>query len=381
MAEERSHYRPNWDDYFMAITKIIASRATCDRLYSGAILVKDNRIISTGYNGAPAGLDHCHDVGHLMEEGHCVRTIHGEHNALLQAAIQGSTSTKGSTLYTKYSPCIHCAKYVVACGIKRIVMAKVYRNSSAIDYLKSAGVQLDVYEENPLWNEELMKIFSEGIVERQNEGKIIFSDKHEAEPQQNNNSEIYKSAAAQNKNIVLAVVGLPGAGKSEITNYIIEKTNWPKVYFGQPTFDELQKRGMPVNEQNERQIREELREKYGMAAFAILNIPQINELYNNSSVILESLYSWEEYLEIKKIFGDKFLTLAVYASPQTRAERLAKRPERPLNSDEVQSRDFSQISNLHQAGPIARADFTIYNEGTLDQAYAQVDKFLNSFVK
>ncbi|MDP2932791.1 MAG: deaminase, partial [bacterium] len=117
MAEERKHYRPSWDDYFMAIVKIIAARGTCDRLYSGSVLVKDNRIIATGYNGSPPGMPHCNDVGHLMEEGHCVRTIHGEHNSLLQAAKQGATSTQGSTLYTKYSPCIHCTKYIIAAGV------------------------------------------------------------------------------------------------------------------------------------------------------------------------------------------------------------------------------------------------------------------------
>ncbi len=172
MSEERQHYRPSWDDYFMAIAKIIASRGTCDRLYAGAVLVKNNRIISTGYNGSPPGLPHCHDAGHLLEDGHCVRTVHGEHNALLQAAVQGGTSTTGSTLYTKYSPCIHCTKYIIACGVKRVVMAKVYRNSQAVDFLKQAGVEVDVYQENSDWNEEIKQIFTEDVPQRSNEGTI-----------------------------------------------------------------------------------------------------------------------------------------------------------------------------------------------------------------
>ncbi len=172
MTEERQHYRPSWDDYFMAIAKIIASRGTCDRLYSGAVLVKNNRIISTGYNGSPPNLPHCHDVGHLLEDAHCVRTIHGEHNALLQAAVQGGTSTTDSTLYTKYSPCIHCAKYIVACGIKRVVMARVYRNNQAVDYLKSVGIQVDIYQENIKWHDEIIQIFDEDIPERVNEGTV-----------------------------------------------------------------------------------------------------------------------------------------------------------------------------------------------------------------
>lgn len=172
MAEERAHYRPTWDDYFMAITKLIASRSTCDRLYAGAILVKDNRIISTGYNGSPPGLPHCTDVGHLLEDGHCVRTIHGEHNAILQAAVHGSTSTVGSTMYTKYTPCIHCTKYVISAGVKRVVFGKVYRNSKAPDMLKEAGIQVDLYQENGDWNEEITKIFSEDIPLRNNEGEV-----------------------------------------------------------------------------------------------------------------------------------------------------------------------------------------------------------------
>ena len=172
MAEERKHYRPSWDDYFMAIAKIIASRGTCDRLYAGAVLVKDNRIISTGYNGSPPGLPHCDDVGHLLEEGHCVRTIHGEHNAILQAAVHGSTSTVGSTMYSKYNPCIHCTKYVIAAGIKRVVIGKIYRNSKAIDMLKEAGVQVDIYQENMEWNNELVQMFSEEIADRKNEGEV-----------------------------------------------------------------------------------------------------------------------------------------------------------------------------------------------------------------
>lgn len=172
MAEERKHYRPNWDDYFMAIAKLIASRGTCDRLYAGSVLVKDNRIISTGYNGSPPGLPHCLDEGHLLEDGHCVRTIHGEHNAILQAAVHGSTSTVGSTMYSKYNPCIHCTKYVIAAGIVRVVISKIYRNSQAVDMLKEAGVKVDIYQEDPNWAEEVLQIFAEDVPERKNEGEV-----------------------------------------------------------------------------------------------------------------------------------------------------------------------------------------------------------------
>lgn len=179
MAEERKHYRPSWDDYFMAMAKIVSMRGTCDRLYSGAILVKNNRIIGTGYNGSPPNLPHCNEAGHLLEEGHCVRTIHGEHNALLQTAVQGGTSTEGSTLYTKYNPCVHCTKYIIACGVKRVVIGKIYRSPKALDMLREAGVEVIEYKENPEWNNELTQIFSEGIPTRINEGEVKFSTENE----------------------------------------------------------------------------------------------------------------------------------------------------------------------------------------------------------
>ena len=160
---KKKHYRPSWDDYFMAIAKIVATRGTCDRLRAGAVLVKDKRIVSTGYNGSPPGLPHCDDVGHLMEEGHCVRTIHGEHNAILQASVLGSTSTQGSTLYTLYNPCIHCAKYVVMAGVKRVVIGEIYRGEKALSYLKDAGVEVEILKKNLEWEKRLLDLFSKDI--------------------------------------------------------------------------------------------------------------------------------------------------------------------------------------------------------------------------
>ncbi len=160
------HIRPSWDDYFMAMCRIVATRSTCDRLHTGAVLVKDSRIISTGYNGSPQGLQHCDDVGHLMEEGHCVRTVHGEHNALLQAAVMGSASTKGSTMYTLYTPCIHCAKYIVTAGITRVVYAQVYRNSTVLEYFAAAGVATEEYAPTEQWNEEVVDLFQQAVEQK-----------------------------------------------------------------------------------------------------------------------------------------------------------------------------------------------------------------------
>ena len=175
-------------------------------------------------------------------------------------------------------------------------------------------------------------------------------------------------------NIILAVVGLAGAGKTEVTQYLLKKTGWPKVYFGDVTFNEMKLRGIPVNEANERKMREELRAAFGMGSYAVKSMPKILELFKTSSVIIESLYSWEEYLEVKKQFGENFKVLAIFASFPTRAARMAHRQIRPLNEADLQSRDYSQIENLHQAGPIARADWTIVNEGSQAELFGKIDE-------
>ncbi len=161
----------------MALCRIVATRGTCNRLRCGAVLVKDKRIIATGYNGSPPGMDHCDGpAGHLMEEGHCVRTVHAEHNAILQAAVQPGTSSDGSTLYTLYSPCIHCAKYVAAAGIKRVVCAKVYRNRAVVDYLQGAGVEVEVYIEDSRWNQQITKLFSDEVEEKKGNVVLLRSE-------------------------------------------------------------------------------------------------------------------------------------------------------------------------------------------------------------
>lgn len=161
------YFRPSWDDYFMAIAKIIATRSTCNRLRAGAVLIKNNHIISTGYNGSPPRQPHCDgEAGHLLEDGHCVRTIHGEHNAILQVAKIPGSSAEGATMYATYSPCIHCAKYIIAVGIKRVVIGKIYRNEQVVEYLRNAGITVDFYVEDAMCNKLFKEIFEEEIEEK-----------------------------------------------------------------------------------------------------------------------------------------------------------------------------------------------------------------------
>lgn len=181
-------------------------------------------------------------------------------------------------------------------------------------------------------------------------------------------------------NIILAVVGLPGVGKGEASQYIMKKTGWPEIHFGNTVVDEVKARGMEVSQMNERIVREEFRAKHGMGALALINLPRIEELYQKGSVILESFYSWEEYIIVKEKFGDAFKVLAIMANFEIRAQRMERRPERPLSRNALQDRDYVQIDTLHQAGPIARADFVVVNESTTSDLHMQLDGVLNRLV-
>ena len=148
--------RPSWDEYFLEIVKVVASRATCDRGRNGAVIVKNRRILTTGYVGSPAGMSHCDEVGHMLhdvidENGktskHCVRTIHAEQNAILQAALHG-VSTEGSTIYTKFEPCFVCAKMIINAGIKRVVCERRYHaNELTRRIFKEAQIELVVLKD------------------------------------------------------------------------------------------------------------------------------------------------------------------------------------------------------------------------------------------
>ena len=133
--------RPSWDQYFMDIAFEVAKRSTCSRAQVGAIIVRDRRILTTGYNGAPAGLPHCSEVGCLMIEGHCRRTLHAEQNAIIQGALHG-VSVAGGTLYVTHQPCITCAKMIINGGIERVVYGGQYPDELAMSFLEQAGVEL-----------------------------------------------------------------------------------------------------------------------------------------------------------------------------------------------------------------------------------------------
>ncbi len=156
MSEQETppvHIRPSWDVYFLNMVDLVGTRGTCDRGRSGAVIVKDKRIIATGYVGAPAGLPHCDEVGHEMhtvtgEDGtvsrHCIRTAHAEQNAINNAARFGVV-LEGATIYCRMTPCYKCAQSIINTGIVRIVASKDYHaGARSKEILKQAGVAYEI---------------------------------------------------------------------------------------------------------------------------------------------------------------------------------------------------------------------------------------------
>ena len=145
--------RPSMDSVFMVMAQTIALRATCDRLHVGAILTLDNAVLTTGYNGSPSGMPHCSDVGCLMVEGHCKRTVHAERNAIIWAAKRGP-SIENSTLYLTHSPCFDCLTLMVQVGVKRIVFREWYPrlDDRVIAMCQHNGILLQQYYGNELGN-------------------------------------------------------------------------------------------------------------------------------------------------------------------------------------------------------------------------------------
>jgi len=174
---------------------------------------------------------------------------------------------------------------------------------------------------------------------------------------------------------IVAIVGMPGSGKTEAVK-ILEKLGFKRVYFGGIVLEEVKRRGLEINEKNERFVREDLRKKYGMEAMAKMSMPKIREfLDKGENVVIDGLYSWEEYKFLKRKYPN-VVVIHIYASPKTRYKRLGQRKERPLSIEECKKRDFAQIENLHTAGPMAMADFTIVNEGTLNDLKREIEEII-----
>jgi dephospho-CoA kinase len=179
---------------------------------------------------------------------------------------------------------------------------------------------------------------------------------------------------------IYAIVGMAGSGKSEAIKFFQDKYGWPKVYFGEPTFDRIKKDGLELNYDNEKIIREKIRSELGMGAYAILALPNIKKLLEKHDVVLlESLYSWDEYKIVKNEFGDALETIAVFTPFKIRLDRLSKRKDwRPIEAaNELKKRDWTEIEGTDKGGPIAIADYTVINEGEREQLHEQLDIITN----
>lgn len=149
--------RPSWDEYFIEIMYMVGKRGTCDRGQVGSVITRDNRILATGYAGAPSGIAHCDDIGHEMhmvthDDGstsqHCIRTTHAEQNAIVSAARHG-VAVEGGTLYCKMTPCYTCAKLIINAGIRRVVAAKDYHaGTRSKEIFTEAGISYELLDSN-----------------------------------------------------------------------------------------------------------------------------------------------------------------------------------------------------------------------------------------
>jgi dephospho-CoA kinase len=179
---------------------------------------------------------------------------------------------------------------------------------------------------------------------------------------------------------LLAIVGMPGAGKSVVVDHLRNK-GWTVVHFGAVTMRELEKRGLVVNESNERVVREDLRKEHGMAAFAKLSMDEVLSGLSKGSTVIDGLYSWSEYTFLENELSERFYVVNVFTSKQIRYDRLLHREVRPLSHEEAEARDFAEIENLEKGGPIAIADFTLQNDGTMKKLYSEIDKLLRQLTQ
>lgn len=179
-------------------------------------------------------------------------------------------------------------------------------------------------------------------------------------------------------NKIIAFVGMPGAGKSMVVEYL-ESKGIPSIYMGGiVTIDEMQRRGLVANETNEKMIREELRATEGMGVMAKRTIPKIEAFIaaGNEVVVADGLYSWAEYKIFKENYGDDAIIIAVTAPRHLRHERLARRPVRPLTEEDVTAREYAEIENIEKGGPIANADYTLVNDNTPESLIMQLNATL-----
>lgn len=176
---------------------------------------------------------------------------------------------------------------------------------------------------------------------------------------------------------ILALVGMPGSGKSMCAEYLNEQ-GFYKFRFGQIVVDEVAARNLPLTPQTERDVREDLRTNEGINAIAKRALPQLKEaLETHDTLVVDGLYGFGEYKLLREAFGGQIVVVAIVANRPLRYQRLSKRPERPLTPQEAQARDYREIETLEKGGPIAIADYTLLNDGTQQDLIDDLQALLN----
>lgn len=175
---------------------------------------------------------------------------------------------------------------------------------------------------------------------------------------------------------IIAIVGMPGSGKSVVASYL-KNNGFPVIYFGGIIIREVEKRGLPITPHNEQMVREEIRRQQGMDVCAQIALPLIKaKLESHQLVIIDGLYSFTEYKTLKKDLNDELLVLSVFSPKAIRYERLTLRQSRPLTLAEAERRDFMEIERIEKGGPIAMADLTIVNDGSQYQLHRKIEEVL-----
>lgn len=172
---------------------------------------------------------------------------------------------------------------------------------------------------------------------------------------------------------IVAIVGMCGSGKSIASKYF-EDLGYKNVYFGGVTMEKLKEAGLEVTPENEKMMREKLRRELGMGAYAKVLLPRILELFKDYDVVLDGLYSWSELKILEEEFDMR--TIAIVCDKNLRYDRLSKRDVRPFNNEEAKKRDITEIENIEKAGPIAYADYFIYNNGSMEEYYKRLDEII-----
>lgn len=184
-------------------------------------------------------------------------------------------------------------------------------------------------------------------------------------------------AASDTEVKILAIVGMSGSGKSVAVDYLTER-GVPKVYFGGMVLKEVERRGLAITPENEKFVREDVREKFGKDWVVAQVVEEARGLIaaGQRRIVLDGLYSWTEYKVLKHEFPRELTVVAIVLPKSLRHKRVARRPERPLNAAEIQERDRSEIENLEKGGPIAMADYYILNNGTREEMGNQMAEIL-----